>query len=537
MRWKMPGSDTRPARVPFGALAASTSFLALTSLLVFLRPLLPIDETRCLAVAWEMWNGGTFVVPHLNGAIYPDKPPLLFWLINLVWAIAGHPTDLARLISPFFGALSIALTASLARRLWPANTTISRLAAWILATTGIYLVFASLTTYDALLTASTLVALIGFLRLRHAPGLPAILVAATGIAIGVLAKGPVVALHVLPVALGMPWWAGDSRPDARRWYAMVGLALLLALALVLLWLAPALMSGDDQYRNQILWQQHAGRVRESFAHQRPFWFYAALLPFLAWPWGWSMRFLRGMRHGAAMPDEGVRFCVAWLFGALLVFSFVSGKQPHYVLPELPAIALLVSRFRLSPGAAPPGQRPEKAQAALFVVAALFGLCVAAAVPWATPHLAAKELTVPLWSILAGGMVLLILLALEARTRNTFLRWAAIGPLSVLMIHVFTSPVLFQQFDTRVIADDLEHYDQAGVAVFGDHYQGDFTYAAGLQNVVEVLPDRDALRDWTRTHPGGGVVARTNIADESLDEVAAFHYRGRHYWLFRVDTGS
>ena len=43
---------------------------------VFLLPPLPIDETRYLAVAWEMHRTGEFLVPHLNGELYPQKPPL-----------------------------------------------------------------------------------------------------------------------------------------------------------------------------------------------------------------------------------------------------------------------------------------------------------------------------------------------------------------------------------------------------------------------------------------------------------------------------
>ena len=31
------------------------------------RPLMPIDETRAVSVAWEMWQRGDFLVPHLNG--------------------------------------------------------------------------------------------------------------------------------------------------------------------------------------------------------------------------------------------------------------------------------------------------------------------------------------------------------------------------------------------------------------------------------------------------------------------------------------
>ena len=64
---------------------STTLLFALTALtLILLRPLMPVDETRYLAAAWEMHVGGSPWVPHLNGAIYGHKPPLLFWLINLV---------------------------------------------------------------------------------------------------------------------------------------------------------------------------------------------------------------------------------------------------------------------------------------------------------------------------------------------------------------------------------------------------------------------------------------------------------------------
>jgi hypothetical protein len=52
---------------------------------VSIRPPFPIDETRYLTVAWEMYQRNDWVLLHLNGAPYSHKPPLLFWLINLGW--------------------------------------------------------------------------------------------------------------------------------------------------------------------------------------------------------------------------------------------------------------------------------------------------------------------------------------------------------------------------------------------------------------------------------------------------------------------
>ena len=53
------------------------------------RPLTPIDETRYIGVAWEMWLRGDFLVPFKNGAPYSHKPPLMIWLYQAGWAIFG----------------------------------------------------------------------------------------------------------------------------------------------------------------------------------------------------------------------------------------------------------------------------------------------------------------------------------------------------------------------------------------------------------------------------------------------------------------
>ena len=39
------------------------------------------DEPRYAEVAREMMETGDYLVPHLNGVVYPDKPPFFFWLI------------------------------------------------------------------------------------------------------------------------------------------------------------------------------------------------------------------------------------------------------------------------------------------------------------------------------------------------------------------------------------------------------------------------------------------------------------------------
>ena len=49
----------------------------LTGVALYARPLTPIDETRYISVAWEMWLRGDPLVPFKNGAPYSHKPPLI----------------------------------------------------------------------------------------------------------------------------------------------------------------------------------------------------------------------------------------------------------------------------------------------------------------------------------------------------------------------------------------------------------------------------------------------------------------------------
>ena len=61
-------------------------FLALAALLAVLwlatlagRPLFNPDEGRYAEIPREMLSGGDWIVPHLNGLAYIEKPPLLYW--------------------------------------------------------------------------------------------------------------------------------------------------------------------------------------------------------------------------------------------------------------------------------------------------------------------------------------------------------------------------------------------------------------------------------------------------------------------------
>ncbi|WP_417361704.1 ArnT family glycosyltransferase [Gallaecimonas pentaromativorans] len=70
-------------------------------------PLLPVDETRYLSVAWEMHQSSNWLVPHINGEPYPQKPPLMFWLLNIGWLLGIGSDFLSRLVVPMAGLMNV----------------------------------------------------------------------------------------------------------------------------------------------------------------------------------------------------------------------------------------------------------------------------------------------------------------------------------------------------------------------------------------------------------------------------------------------
>ena len=112
-------------------------------------------STRTLSVAWEMWTHHSLLVPYLNGLPYSDKPPLLLWLIQLGWAVAGVGDVWPRLLEVMLGALQLILAWRLARRLFPRSAWIAHGTAWILLAFSYGFLFGLQVMYEVLLAHST----------------------------------------------------------------------------------------------------------------------------------------------------------------------------------------------------------------------------------------------------------------------------------------------------------------------------------------------------------------------------------------------
>lgn len=493
---------------------------------VLLRPLAPVDETRYVAVAWEMWSSGDYFVPTRNFELYTHKPPLLFWSINLVWAVFGVSETAARLVAPLYGLAGVLLAGRLARRLWPDDPEAGARTKIALAGLLIFAVAAGLTMFDAMLATATVAGMLALVTAGRTGAWRWWIALGAALAMGVLSKGPVILLHVMPAALLLPLWADATWPVTwRRTLAGAGVAFLSGLAIVGLWLGPALVMGGPEYREAVLWTQSAGRMTDSFAHARPWWFFLALLPLLTFPWVFVPAIWRAGRDAAVWSEPGMRLALIWAGAALVFFSLISGKQIHYLVPELPAVALIVGRLTRETGPF----RLTWAVLPLALAAALAAAAAAGLVPMGKVGLLLQPRSMLLaWALVIAAIAWLALL-LGGLRGGAVLTLGTLLSVNLLIGLTETRAI----YDTHRIAQIVAPYEDAGIAIIGQSYHAEFNFAGRLTRPVATPAGQDAIDAWIEAHPDGVIIGRPDRTSLPWRPDETILFRGSPYALWRV----
>jgi 4-amino-4-deoxy-L-arabinose transferase-like glycosyltransferase len=464
-----------------------------------------------------MWLRNEWLVPFLNGAPYSDKPPLLFWSMLLGWRVFGVNQWWPRLLSPLFALASGFLLMRLARRLSPGGFGRGDLPLAFLSG-ALWVTYSTVVLFDTLLTACALVALLGVVDAWQGRPGRGWLIYGAGIGLGVLTKGPVVLVHVLPVALLAPWWATKSPAGGwGRWYLGVTFGLALGAALGLAWAIAAGARGGPEYRDSILWEQSAGRVAAAFAHRRPWWWYFPLLPLVLFPWSlWPplWRALAGLRRG--LTETAARFALACILPAFIILSLISGKQVHYLMPLLPIFAILAAAaFR---GTAGEGRSWDTAVPAILLGAA-GGLLLLQRETGAESWLG----QIPrLW-----GLVLVLgalLLAVPRPRSRQVVALSLVPPALLSVTHLAGMGLISRIYDLRPAASLLKQAEEAGRPVaFVGRYQGQFHFLGRLERPFEpVTPD--SLHQWMARHPDGLVIRHQTSRTFSVTPFLVQPYR-------------
>ncbi len=503
----------------------------LMGIAILSRPFLPVDETRYLAVAWEMWRDGNFLVPHLNGETYSHKPPLLFWLMHLGWATFGINDWWPRVVAPLFGLGSLFLTESLARNLWPGREDIAAASPTILLGCIFWTLFTTLTMFDMMLAFFTLTGLLGILYSWRGQSLFGFSVLAAAIALGVLAKGPAILLHLLPVALLAPVWGDTRTMTLKSWYLGIFAATLIGVSLSLAWAIPAATAGGESYAEAIFWGQSAGRMVKSFAHAQPWWWYLVVtpplvLPWLIWPAVWraiggrsAWKKSDGLR--LALENSGIKFCLSWFLPVFIAFSLISGKQLHYLLPIFPALTLVLAYF-LSKRDQPYSARTSSQwmPVALFIILS----CIVLVAPVLDGIIRMPDLAKSLnthWMILPLAFATAIIAKPLRTLGGTITVLTTLSCIMVIAIHLTLKPALENVYNLAPLAQKLAKLEAEGYPLAHNaKYHGQFHFMGRLKKPITEIGVNDArILKWAEQVPKGKIITyQGTIPSDATPEI-------------------
>lgn len=298
---------------------------------------------------WQAW-----VIPHLNGLPYIEKPPLLYWIQAIFMALFGVTDVAARLVPTLASLASMLSLWWYGRRLY--DERFGLVAAFVLGTSLGFAFLCKIGMTDPLLSACFTAALLSshlaWVEQRNS----LLRWAMVWLALAVLTKGFVaLALYAGVWGCYLIFSAGGERLRLARFllgFHAWGVFLLVAAP----WHLAAAFSLEGftwfYFINEHVLRFLGLREPRDYYSGSPL-YYLPRLFLMAFPW--CLVLLVGLvarLRGRLINDEGIKSRRGFLWAAVLLplvfFSVSAAKANYYVLVCLPALALLVaSNLRLA----------------------------------------------------------------------------------------------------------------------------------------------------------------------------------------------
>lgn len=388
------------------------STCAVFSLLVFLffgqiafRPLANPDEGRYAEIAREILQSGDWLTPRLNGLLYFEKPPFVYWCTALGERLFGTNVFGAR----FFNALFALLTCFCVYRFCTHffNRTFGNIAAGILGTSLLWCEMSQLITLDVTLsffiTASILSFAWGFLTPHAGDARKHFFLAYIFVAFAVLTKG-FIGL-IAPALVGLPWLilTGHWRKLGQS-YLIRGCLLIVLINFPWHYLMAVKY---PEFCHFYFWHEHFERyLLPDHNRMKPFYFLP--LSFLFGMFPWVLFFPRALCASAeSWHSKWVREIVLlgtfWSLGLVGFFSFSHSQLIPYILPAIPGGVLILACAFTKPGFI----QKCRLECALWASILLLLAC-------SIPYISAKRALIPIpVGFLVELMVVMILITVVA----------------------------------------------------------------------------------------------------------------------------
>ena len=346
-------------------------------------PFIGPDEPRYAQVAREMFLRHDWITPTLGGYLWFEKPALFYWMAIAAFKVFGISEWSARLAGAISGLLTVAAVYWIGKRTERSmqiadlrskisdktdlRSEISKkpnfrseilgnpfgsLGFWssfVAGTSSGLIAFSHAASFDIVVTMTIAWALAFFFaaELEVDPKSQRRLLAGFYLAIGVslLAKGLVG--FVIPFGVIGAYYTLRGKAPARKILTSPMWGIPLALAVAAIWYGPMFWKHGALFFDEFIIKHHFERyATNKYHHPGPVYYYLVILPILALPWSailvdGMLQARKAFWRGSDDPLSRLQtFALAWILLPLIFFSLSSSKLPGYLLPVLPAVALL-----------------------------------------------------------------------------------------------------------------------------------------------------------------------------------------------------
>jgi len=463
--------------------------------------LIGADEPRYAQIAREMLARHDWVVPTLYGQPWLEKPVLYYWEAMLAYRAFGVSDWAARLPAAVNASALVFGAYFFARRSW---RQFGFDAALIVATAAFWIGFGHAASTDMPLAATFGLGMFAWLEWlsarahienggvsRSRTAYPWLAAFYVFMGLATLAKGPVAPLLAALIVAAFALLRRDRHVILESLWPP---GIVLYLAVTLPWYVRVQQRTGTFFQVFILEHNLERFGTETFHHLQPFWYLAAVMLLALLPWTLLALFglvdairecLAGLHkpqdtRGLRQTDTGTDtklVLLLWAVVPVVFFSVPATKLPGYILPAVPAFALLSANYL----------RARLARRSIvgwpltilhaFIVGAMFSAALLTP-SLLTARFRARVPGLALSLAALAGLIVAVVVALAIRRVGLrILRLATIVPVILALIFLLqkAAPAANSLFSARPVAQQLAQLAPPNAPVAGYNSRRELDY--------------------------------------------------------------